>query len=195
MSSSASSQRYRGSDPGWLLAAASAGDQQAWHALVDRFDPLIRSVLAGYRLDRESAADVGQTVWLRVFEHQNRIRHPERLGAWIAATARHEALRSIKRLQRNAPSDELDETPDLNAPSPDERAIDAEILRDALSAFRQLPEDSKSLLRLLVASPPLPYAEIAAEVGRPVGSIGPSRSRCLRALRANMNDPGPAVAA
>lgn len=178
-----------------LLSAASEGDQRAWNALFKRFDPMIRSVISGYRLDHETAADVGQTVWLRVFENARRIREPERLGGWIAATARHESLRCIKRLQRNTPSGELDEKPDLTSPSPDERAIDDETLRDALRAFGRLPEDSQSLLRLLIASPPLPYTTIAAEVGRPVGSIGPTRSRCIRALRSHMNDPGPLLAA
>ncbi len=180
---------------GQLLVAASDGDQQAWNSLVRQFDPMIRSVISGFRLDHETAADVGQTVWLRVFENARRIREPERLGGWIASTARHESLRCIKRLQRNTPSDDLDEKPDLHTPSPDERAIDDETLRDALSAFDRLPEDSQSLLRLLIANPPLPYTTIAAEVGRPVGSIGPTRSRCIRALRSNMNDPGPLMAA
>lgn len=188
-------ERLAGPTVGRLLAAAAAGDQEAWSVLFERFDPAIRAAVGRYRLDHETAADVAQTVWLRVFENADRIREPERLGGWIAATARHESLRCLKRLQRNTPNGEVDEKPDLTSPSPDERAIDDETLRDALKAFDSLPEDSQSLLRLLIASPPLPYTTIAAEVGRPVGSIGPTRRRCLQALRTHMDDPDPLVAA
>ena len=177
-----------------LLAAAAAGDEACWARLFEQFSPLVRSVVASYRLDHETAADVCQTVWMRVFEHADRIRQPERLGAWMATTARNEALRCIKRLQRARPSGVLEEEVDSTAPSPDERAVDDETLRDALAAFDCLPEDSKQLMRLLLASPPLPYSEIAARVGRPIGSIGPTRSRCLDALRSRMTDPSPIAA-
>ncbi|MGI9599474.1 MAG: RNA polymerase sigma factor [Acidimicrobiales bacterium] len=178
-----------------LLKSASDGDQASWDALFQQFSPLVRSVVASYRLDHETAADVCQTVWMRVFEHADRIRQPERLGAWMATTARNEALRCIKRLQRARPTCVLDDEVDANAPSPDERAIDDETLRDALTAFDKLPEESQLLMRLLVASPPLPYSDIAAIVGRPVGSIGPTRSRCIEALKAQMVDPEVALAA
>ncbi len=180
---------------GDLLGRAAAGDGASWDALFKQFNPLVRAVVAGYRLDHETAADVCQTVWMRVFEHADRIRDPERLGAWMATTARNEALRCIKRLQRTRPAGVLEDEADLTAPSPDERAIDEETLRDALNAFGQLPEESQVLMRLLVASPPLPYSDIAAQVGRPIGSIGPTRSRCIEALKSNMIDPDPALAA
>ncbi len=178
-----------------LLLAASQGDQSSWDALFKQFSPLVRSVVASYRLDHETAADVCQTVWMRVFEHADRIRQPERLGAWMATTARNESLRCIKRLQRARPAGELEEEVDATAPSPDELAIDDETLRDALTAFDKLPEDSQKLMRLLVASPPLPYSEIAAKIGRPVGSIGPTRSRCIEALKSHMVEPDLAIAA
>ncbi len=171
-----------------LLASAAAGDQRSWDELFRQFNPLIRSVIYGYRLDHETAADVCQTVWMRLFEYAERIRQPERLGAWLVTTARNESLRQIKRQQRARPSGVLEEEVDLNAPSPDERAIDHETMQDALAAFGQLPDDSQDLLRLLVASPPLPYSEIAAKIGRPVGSIGPTRSRCIEALKSHMHE-------
>ncbi len=178
-----------------LLAEAAAGDQGSWNALFRQFNPLIRSVIASYRLDHETAADVSQTVWMRLFEHADRIRQPERLGAWLATTARNEALRCIKGLNRNRPSGVLEEEVDLNSPAPDERAVDEETLADALRAFTKLSGDSQDLLRLLMVSPALPYTEIADRIGRPVGSIGPTRSRCLRVLRSHMIDVEPALAA
>jgi RNA polymerase sigma factor (sigma-70 family) len=181
-----------------LLARGSAGDQRAWDQLFRRFNPMIRSVIAGFRLDHETAADVSQVVWLRLYEHSDRIRQPERLGAWLATTARNESLRCIKRLKRTRPAGVLEDEADLTAPSPDELAVDDETLQDALQALGRLPDESQQLMRLLVASPPLAYVDIAARVGRPVGSIGPTRSRCLAALRSHMVEPGveplPAVA-
>lgn len=177
------------------LALAAAGNQDAWNALFRQFNPLIRSVVANYRLDHETAADVSQTVWMRLFEHADRIRQPERLASWLATTARNEALRCIKRLNRSRPSGVLNDEADLNAPAPDERAIDDETLADALKAFGALPPESQDLLRLLVASPPLPYTEIAQRIGRPVGSIGPTRSRCIEALRSHMETAEPVLAA
>lgn len=178
-----------------LLEEAAAGNEACWSTLFAQFSPLVRSVVAGYRLDHESSADVCQTVWMRLFEYADRIRQPERLAAWLATTARNEALRSIKGLQRNRPAGVLEEEVDLNAPSPDEHAIDRETLQDALAAFGKLPDDSQELMRLLVASPPLPYSDIAARVGRPVGSIGPTRSRCIEALKSHMVGFQPALAA
>jgi RNA polymerase sigma factor (sigma-70 family) len=173
-----------------LLARAAAGDQRAWHRLFRRFNPMVRSVIAGFRLDHETAADVSQVVWMRLYEHADRIRQPERLGAWLATTARNESLRCIKRLKRTRPAGVLEDEADVTSPSPDERAVDDETLQDALQALGRLPQESQKLMRLLVASPPLPYTDIAERVGRPVGSIGPTRSRCLAALRANMVEPG-----
>lgn len=178
-----------------LLHSAAAGDQHSWNELFRQFNPLIRSVVSGYRLDGDTTADVCQTVWMRLFEYADRIRQPERLGAWLVTTAKNEALRHIKRQQRARPSGVLEEETDLNAPSPDERAIDNETMQDALAAFGQLPDDSQDLLRLLVATPPLPYSEIAERIGRPVGSIGPTRSRCIEALKSHMDEFSLPVAA
>ncbi|MEM7322499.1 MAG: sigma-70 family RNA polymerase sigma factor [Actinomycetota bacterium] len=178
-----------------LLRRAIDGDQASWNALITHHSPMVRAVVAGYRLDHDTAADVCQTVWLRLYEYAPRIRKPEALGGWLATTARNEALRCIRGLQRSRPVGEMADEADLNAPSPDERAIDDETLADVLGAFRRLSEESKQLMRLLVASPPLPYQDIAERVGRPVGSIGPTRSRCIEALKSHMVEPVPALAA
>src|SRR3954468_5004445 len=79
-----------------LVHAAADGDQEAWDALVDRFAGLVWSIARAHRLSAADAADVSQTTWLRLVEHLGRIRDPERVGAWLAATARHEGLRVIR---------------------------------------------------------------------------------------------------
>jgi len=91
-----------------LLRRAAAGDQVSWNTIVDRFSSLVWATARAHRLSRTDAADVAQTTWLRLVEHLDRIREPERLGAWLATTARHESLRMIRRAGREQPSDEAD---------------------------------------------------------------------------------------
>lgn len=169
---------------GLLLQAAAAGDRSAWDALVDRYHRLVWSVVRGFRLDEAAAADVTQTVWLRLVEHCDRIREPEKLPGWLAATARNEAMRVIKGQQRQTPSTFDFDLADDMTPALDERLIDDETRRAVLWAFHQLPTDAQDLLRLLCTHPPLDYQTISDLVGRPVGSIGPTRQRILEKLRA-----------
>src|SRR5215467_2243715 len=95
-------------DPADSLRAAAAGDQTAWEAIVDRFSGLVWATARAHRLSRDDASDVAQTTWLRLVEHLDRIREPDKLGAWLATTARHESLRLIRRATREEPSDEAD---------------------------------------------------------------------------------------
>ena len=85
---------------GGSVAAAAEGDADAWSAIVDRYSPMIYGIARSFRLDAATAADVSQTVWLRLVENLGRLREPERVGAWLAATTRHECLRIFRLAQR-----------------------------------------------------------------------------------------------
>jgi RNA polymerase sigma factor (sigma-70 family) len=168
-----------------LLERAAGGDEGAWNGLVERFSSLVWATARAHRLSRDDAADVAQTTWLRLVEHLDRIREPDRLGAWLATTARHEALRVIRRGARELPTDEAD-----LFEAPDEDALDrllADPERDGVlwRAFSALSEKCKSLLRLLVSDAEPSYEEIGAALGMPIGAIGPTRMRCLDRLRRN----------
>ena len=89
-------------------AGRRAGDQDAWEAIVDRFSGLVWATARAHRLSRADAADVAQTTWLRLVENLDRIRDPERLGGWLATTARRESLRAIRRGTREEPTGEAD---------------------------------------------------------------------------------------
>ncbi|MGH8923118.1 MAG: RNA polymerase sigma factor [Acidimicrobiia bacterium] len=173
---------------GELLARAAAGDRSAWETIVDRYHRLVWSVVRAYRLDDASAADVCQTVWERLVTHLDRIRDPNRLPAWLATTAKHEALRVLGQLRRSVPSEIPDEAADRIAIGFEEMVIESETARAAFRAFRRLPPDSQHFLRLLCTDPPLDYQAIAEMVGRPIGSIGPTRQRILDKLRKLMNE-------
>jgi RNA polymerase sigma factor (sigma-70 family) len=168
-----------------LLAAAGSGDADAWGTIVERFVGLLWATARAHRLSDSDAADVVQTTWLKLVENLDRIEDPERLGGWLATTARRECLLVLRRSHREpaAAVDEwLDRLPDQRDP------LDAGLLaseRDAAlwQLFEELPDRCRRLLRVLIADPPPAYADIADALGMPVGSIGPTRQRCLGQLR------------
>lgn len=168
-----------------LVAAAARGEQQAWNALIDRYLPLVRSVLRAYRLTERDAEDVSQTVWLRLVEHLDSLREPRALPKWLMTTTKHEALRLIRANGKELPVDPLEDPTIEGADHVDVaadliRAERHQALRDGLA---ELAPTDRELLVLLVADPPLSYAEISAMLGMPIGSIGPTRGRCLQRLR------------
>jgi RNA polymerase sigma factor (sigma-70 family) len=173
-------------DVATLVRRAAEGDHQAWESLVDQFARLIWSITVEFKLAESDAADVVQTTWLRLLEHIDRIRYPDRVGAWLAATARNECLRSMavrKRVVLGHDETELDYVAAVEAPGIDERLLADErdqVVRDALSA---LPNRWQRLLEMLMADPPVSYTEISDQLGLPIGSIGPTRGRCLARLR------------
>jgi RNA polymerase sigma factor (sigma-70 family) len=167
------------------LRRAAGGDSAGWDALVEQFGALVWSVARAHRLSAADAADVSQTTWLRLVEHLDSITRPERLGAWLATTARRECLGVIRRRSRQIPVDDsarpaeesLDEAP------PDGPLLEAEAHSIVVIAFGRLAERCQRLLRLLMVDPPPQYADVAAALDIPIGSIGPTRARCLERLK------------
>jgi RNA polymerase sigma factor (sigma-70 family) len=162
---------------------AAAGDRAAWEDLVAAFGRLVWSIAVAHRLPPADAAEVSQTTWLRLVENLDRITQPERLGGWLATTARRESLRQLRLRGRELPTDDesrLDR--DAGAPSPESATLDLDRDRRLRSAFAALPQNCRLLLHLVVVVRP-PYAEVAAALDMPIGSIGPTRARCLERLR------------
>lgn len=179
------------SDPTDLLGRAAVGDREAWDEIVERYGRLVWSVVRGFRLDAAAAADVTQTVWLRLVEHVGRIEEPDRLPGWLATTARNEALRVSRASRRQVPVVVELDPPDPAAVSPEEKVVDDELAADVAGAFAHLDEGCRELLRLLTLDPPLDYQTVSELLGRPIGSIGPTRGRCLDRLRALLAADGP----
>jgi len=167
-----------------LLQSATAGDERAWEELVDQFGGLLWSVARAYRLDPADAADVVQVTWLRLLQHAARIRDPERLGAWLATTAKRECLRVIRTTDRVQPVSEPPEPQQQQLKSiPEAVALAAE--RDELlhRAMNELSPRCQRLLGALMSAETPSYAEVSITLDLPVGSIGPTRGRCLDCLR------------
>jgi RNA polymerase sigma factor (sigma-70 family) len=171
------------SDVGQLVRDAAGGDQAAWDRLVERFNGLVWAVARAHRLAGADASDVVQTTWLRLVENLDRVQDPERVGAWLATTARRECLRTLRLSARVVPT-ETELLPDPGTDAPLGAALLADERDRALwAAFGGLSERCQALLRLLVADPPPSYEDVGAALDMPIGSIGPTRQRCLERLR------------
>lgn len=166
-----------------LVRNARNGDQSAWSALVERFEGLVWATTRAHRLSQAEAADVTQTTWLRLVENLDRINEPERLGGWLATTARRECLRHIRLRARELPVEDESIFEAPTEESLDRRIIDRERCDALWRAFAGLGERCQALLRLLSAPESPSYEEIGAALGMPIGAIGPTRSRCLEMLR------------
>lgn len=167
-----------------LVSLAAKGDQRATEALIQRYSGLVWSIAWSYHLSGADAADVSQVVWLRLVENLGRIRQPDSLGAWLGSVTRHECLRLLRRSEREvAVADEFE----LDEHSDDDDVDFALLSRERDAALRQaftcLPTRWRALLEMLMDAPSASYEEVAEIVGMPIGSIGPTRQRCLERLR------------
>jgi RNA polymerase sigma factor (sigma-70 family) len=172
-----------------LVVACRRGDQLAWETLIRRYQRLIYAIPRRAGLDDDQAAEIFQDVFTTLFQKLNDIQEPERLQAWLVTTARRKTLRVISKLRARpgsgtnaeAPENEA-EIPD-EAPLPDEQLMILEEQHEVRTALAHLDPRCRRLLQMLFyrAEPPS-YAEIAAALEIPEGSIGPTRARCLGKL-------------
>ena len=167
-----------------LVARAAGDDQVAWSLLVERFAGLVWSVARGVGLGEADAADVCQTTWMRLAEHLDDLQEASRLGAWLATTTRREAIRVSQLGSRQLPVDPWEwlQRPDDSVTEPEGRMLADERQMAVQMAVAQLPERCRHLLLALASDPPASYVEISSSLGLPMGSIGPTRSRCLQRL-------------
>jgi RNA polymerase sigma factor (sigma-70 family) len=169
-----------------LVRTAALGDPEAWDALVRRYVALLWAIARRHGLNENDSGDVVQTTWLRLIEHIDDLRDPARVGAWLATTAQREALRCIAKSRRLVLSDDgaRFDGPDPLLPPVDEALLSREQAEAARDALDTLPPSWRLLIELLTQDPPMTYEQIGASLGMPIGSIGPTRYRCVRRLRA-----------
>jgi RNA polymerase sigma factor (sigma-70 family) len=176
-----------------LVTRARDGDKQAWDALVERYATLIWTICRRYRLGDADAEDVGQSVWLQLVDHLHKIRDPAALPGWLATVTRRECLRVLSAARGSLAGGyvmDVEILPDEQAGTAEQELLAAELHAALREALRDLPLSGQHLILLLLEDPPVPYAEISARLGIAVGSIGPTRRRCLNKLRRH-----PAIAA
>ncbi|HEX7717410.1 MAG TPA: sigma-70 family RNA polymerase sigma factor [Marmoricola sp.] len=185
-----------GSGAPWGAAAAAFtrwrdGDSTGLEDLVRLLSPVLWQVVRATGLDRDRAEDVVQTTWIALVDHADSITSPQAIAAWLCTSARREAWRAGRQATRERPTDDQVLTSDLpHEESPEGRVIlddEAELLRQCLG---RLPERCQKLLRIVAAGPRPNYTDVASTLGMPVGSIGPTRGRCLDKLRHELIEAG-----
>jgi RNA polymerase sigma factor (sigma-70 family) len=165
-----------------LVQKAIAGDERAWAGIVNRYGNVVRAATYGFRFDDDTREEVAQLTWLKLLDHISTVREPEKLGGWLAITANRVCLEVVRGRARVQPRDDLESDRDSGAPELDTALIRDETIRDVAEALDRLDAPCRRLLRLLTADPPIPYKNIIEILDMPIGSIGPTRQRCLEKL-------------
>lgn len=169
-----------------LVQACRAGDEAAWRQLVRRYERLVYTVPRRAGLEADAAAEVFQATFTRLFRHLDSLDDGARVRAWLVTTARRETLRVLARpAPAEAADDEVLERLVDGSPLPDELLGALQQQHRVRQAVQRLDERSRRFVELVfLRDEPPPYDEIAARLGIAVGSIGPTRARCLAKLRA-----------
>ena len=177
-----------------LVDAARAGCPGAWRAVVDRFDDGLHAIGRGYGLDAATIDDAVQQTWLSAFTHLAALREPAALSGWLRSILHRECIKAANRSNREVPVVEQHLGDPVAAghvalrgappQAPEDEAIrnaDVAALRDAVR--RRLSAREQHLMRLLSDAQEHSYTEIARALDVPIGSIGPTRARCIAKLR------------
>lgn len=172
-----------------LVKACREGDESAWEAITFRYQNLLYSIPRRAGLGKDLASDVLQEVFTTLYIKIDLLEKPEHLKAWLVTTTRHKTIHLIKRETRGRPrsisDDENDPAFDIvdKAPLADEVLIRFEREDQIERAFSEIDDRCRRLLMMLyLESEKVPYAEIAKQLDIPLGSIGPTRARCLQKL-------------
>lgn len=172
-----------------LLAAARGGSDDALGQITAELSPMLWQVARAAGLSADDAADVVQTAWERLLSHLVDIRVPSALIGWLVVTTRHEAWRTRSKGRRQVPADAewLTALPDDGAGT-EEQVVVEDQHRALWVAVGKLSAQCQELLRIVAFVPRPDYQSVSAALGMPVGSIGPTRGRCLDKLRALLAD-------
>lgn len=172
-----------------LLLRIREGDSAAWEEIVRRYGKLVSATVRSFRLQEADALDAAQMTWLRLAENTHRVQFPERLGGWLATTARRECLHILR--QKNPTARFIDVAPETVADpavEPEQRVIDADITRRLWKLVDELSPRQRTVLHTLFTNNPRTYTEVARAAGIPPGGIGPTRARALQQLRRRANE-------
>ncbi len=168
-----------------LIRACRSGDDKAWEKLILRYQRLVYSVPVAYRLPPADADEIFQRVSVKLFENLDRLRRTESLAPWLVVTARRECQAFLREARRAAPLENGSAAGSAEDPADVVRDLHRiECAHSLALALERLGHPCRALLHALYMEDPAPpYEEIARRLGRPVGSLGPTRMRCLEKLR------------
>lgn len=170
-----------------LLLRTSDGDPTAWDEILRRYGKLVSATVRSFQLQEADALDAMQTTWLRLAEHAQQIREPERLGGWLVTTIRRECLHIVRQAKRTSVRfDSVVKTVADPFVGPEQHTIEADTTRRLWNFISELSPRRQTLLRALFTDDHRPYAEIAHITGIAPGGIGPTRARALAQLRGRL---------
>ena len=175
-----------------LVRECLSGNETAWAQLIDKYKALIYSIPIKYNLPPQEAADVFQATCVELLVRLPELREPRALPKWLMQVAHHECYR-VKRLsQRVVSRDSEENSPEPEIPPIAESLVvqtqEEQILREAMATLT--PQCRRLMEMLFFESPSRPYAEVAAELGLALGSIGFTRQKCIERLRRQLEDLG-----
>jgi RNA polymerase sigma factor (sigma-70 family) len=180
----------------WTISAQHfrrwrAGEHAALDDLVRTLSPVLWHVVRSYGLDRDQAEDVVQTAWLTLVRRHESIVDPQAVAAWLTTTARREAWRVSKAANKAiAVGDEVIEARVPAQADAESQVIVADEQDRVWACVSQLSERCQRLLRIVAFEDRPDYAGIARELSMPIGSIGPTRGRCLDKLKTLLKSVG-----
>jgi RNA polymerase sigma factor (sigma-70 family) len=166
-----------------LVEGIRAGDESAWIMLVERYTGRLWATARAQGLSTELASDVVQTVWLALLDDVAKVRKAESIRFWLTTVARHEAIRVSRRQRWMGDDAPLQYLADASAPVERERVETLDQVDAIRAAMTKLSQRCRELLHLLFSDESFSYREIADLLGRPIGSLGAQRARCLDQLR------------
>ena len=174
-----------------LVTECLAGNEEAWSLLIEKYKALIYSIPVKYGLPAHEAADVFQATCVELLAHLPELREPRALPKWLMQVAHHQCYRS-KQLQARVVSRDSEELPVPETPAIAENLIlrtqEEQMLRDAMAALS--PQCRRLVDLLFFETPARPYADVAAELGLAVGSVGFIRQKCIQRLRRQLDEMG-----
>lgn len=168
---------------GAIHAAYLAGDDHRLGDLVDLITPVLWHTARAQGASPATAEDAVQTAWLRLVEYGDRMTEPAAVLGWMVTTVKRECWRQVRRDRRDTDLDSAPEPRDCVA-APEAEVILADRQRVLWDHVQELTPRCRELLRVIAFSDRADYAQLAQALGMPVGSIGPTRGRCLTKLRA-----------
>ncbi len=165
------------------------GDPSGMSDLVGEATPLLWAVARQQGLDRLTAEDVVQNTWMKLVEHARTIADPQSVLKWLITTTKRESWHLVAQGRREEPGtaeDVREAEPDEVHPSPEGAVLADADQRLVWAHFAGLPERCRVLLRAIAFADKPDYAGVAEALGMPIGSIGPTRGRCLAKLRTTL---------
>jgi len=175
-----------------LVKECLAGNEEAWSLLIDKYKALIYSIPVKYNLPPQEAADVFQSTCMELLTRLPQLREPRALPKWLMQVAHHQCYRVKRQQQLLVSRDAEPDMPDPETPAIAETLVqqtqEEQMLREAVGSLT--PQCRRLVELLFFETPPRPYAEVAAELGLALGSIGFTRQKCIERLRRNLDELG-----